>query len=263
MTRQADVNVPFGSSDGTINDEKVVTAHLADDAVTGAKLADLAYRKTTVYCAVALTVGTLLHVSGWNAANSCPVVEKADADAGKPAQLVAAEANAGGATSEARDIYTLTGQNTSAAGAVGDPVYQHTTAGGWTLSKPTAANAMAQIVGRVKVKSATVGEIVFDLARAEMAAIGSSELQADAVTGPKLAVGALKYSGFTGKNGAGACTLTGAKVGDKVAGVVNITDGGDASADFEATITVVDQIQQSAVGDLSTKKFAVLLVVKS
>ena len=94
-------------------------------------------------------------------------------------------------------------------------------------------------------------------------AVSTVKIAANAVTGPKLDPTALKYSAFTGKNGAGACTLTGAKVGDKVTGVVNITDGSDASASFEGTITVVDKIQQSAAGDLSTKKFSVLLVVKS
>ena len=44
---------------------------------------------------------------------------------------------------------------------------------------------------------------------------------------------------------------------------VNITDGTLALGDFEATITVVDQIQQSSAVDLSTKKFTVLLLVKS
>ena len=252
MTSKGQINVPFGSSDGTIY----------YDAIIGGNLADGAYRKYTVYSAVALTAGQLLHISSYNAANGVFVVEKADADAGKPAQLVAAEANAGSTISEARDIYTLTGQNTNAA-TVGDPVYGSVTAGGWSLSAPAVADSQAWIVGRVSVKSTTVGEIVFDLARKELAVIGTSSLQNDAVTGPKLAVGALKYSGFTGKNLAGACTLTGAKVGDKVTGVVNMTDGGDDSAKFEATITVVDQIQQSAAEDLSTKKFSVLLVVKS
>lgn len=64
---------------------------------------------------------------------------------------------------------------------------------------------------------------------------------------------------FTGKNGSGACTLTGSAVGDVVLGIVNITDGTTATSSFESTITVVNQIQQSSASDLSTKKFAVLL----
>jgi hypothetical protein len=68
------------------------------------------------------------------------------------------------------------------------------------------------------------------------------------------------FLGYTGKNGAGACTCTGARVGDKVAGTVNMTDGGTASSLFESTITVANQIQQSSATDLSAKKFSVLLL---
>lgn len=71
----------------------------------------------------------------------------------------------------------------------------------------------------------------------------------------------LKRYLFTGKNGAGACTLTGAAVGDKVCGmVINETDLTDKSASFETTITVADQIQQSEAADLSAKKLTVMLI---
>lgn len=60
---------------------------------------------------------------------------------------------------------------------------------------------------------------------------------------------------FTGKNGTGACTLTGATVGDIVIGAVNITDATDDKANFEGAITVADQIQQSSASNLSAKKF--------
>lgn len=66
---------------------------------------------------------------------------------------------------------------------------------------------------------------------------------------------------FTGKNGTGACTLTGAVVGDKVCGhVINKTDDTADTANFEATVTVVDQIQQSSASNLSAKKFIVTLI---
>lgn len=94
-------------------------------------------------------------------------------------------------------------------------------------------------------------------------AVATAKIATDAVTGPKLASGAVTQLVCTGRNGAGACTLTGAKVGDKVIGNINLTDAADAKASFETTITVADQIQQSSASDLSTKKFAVTLVVKS
>jgi hypothetical protein len=161
------------------------TKHLAAGGITGASLAPSAYRSVTVYSVGALSAGHLLHISGYDATSRCVIVEKADNDASKPAQLIAAAANAGTTTSEARDIYTLTAQNTNTA-TVGDPVYLSATAGGWTLTPPTAANERSQIVGRVTVKSATVGEILFDLARAELVSVETGGIQDLAVTGAKL-----------------------------------------------------------------------------
>lgn len=66
---------------------------------------------------------------------------------------------------------------------------------------------------------------------------------------------------FTGKNGAGACTLTGALVGARVLGVVNLSTPADAASSFEGVITVADQIQQSSASDLSAVKYLVLLGV--
>lgn len=58
-----------------------------------------------------------------------------------------------------------------------------------------------------------------------------------------------------GKNGTGALALTGTAVGDAVLSVINVTDGGasaDVSSSYETTITVENQIQQSAATDFST-----------
>lgn len=74
----------------------------------------------------------------------------------------------------------------------------------------------------------------------------------------------LKTISFDGRSGAGACTATGAVVGMKVLAVFGITAGalGNAAASFESTITVADQIQQSAAGNLSANDYvAVLLAV--
>jgi hypothetical protein len=53
-----------------------------------------------------------------------------------------------------------------------------------------------------------------------------------------------KQLACTAGNGAGARTLTGAAVGDRVIGVWNHTDGTINTVDFEGAITVVNQIQQ-------------------
>ena len=60
---------------------------------------------------------------------------------------------------------------------------------------------------------------------------------------------------------AAAATLTGAKVGDVVVGVVNLTDQADVSAVFEGVITVADEIQQAST-NLATKKLLVLMIAK-
>ncbi len=100
-------------------------------------------------------------------------------------------------------------------------------------------------------------------ARIGALAVTTAKINTKAVTGEKLDEAALVQKVFAGRNGAGVCTLTGAKVGDKVIGMVNITDATDDIGNFETTITVADQIQQSDASNLSAKKFAVLLVVKS
>ena len=66
-----------------------------------------------------------------------------------------------------------------------------------------------------------------------------------------------------GNNGAGAVTLAGTKKGDKVVGVVNITDHTSATAAFESTITVAGQIQQSSATDLSAKTLVFLIQKQS
>jgi hypothetical protein len=58
-----------------------------------------------------------------------------------------------------------------------------------------------------------------------------------------------------GRNGAGAVTATGFKVGDRVVAAINHTDGTDGIASFESVITVVDQIQQSSASNLTSKTF--------
>lgn len=73
------------------------------------------------------------------------------------------------------------------------------------------------------------------------------------------ALAKLDLISFAGVATAGPCTATGLNVGDVVFGLVGLTDMGDASASFEAVITVDDQIQQSSESDLSTKNFLALV----
>jgi hypothetical protein len=66
---------------------------------------------------------------------------------------------------------------------------------------------------------------------------------------------------FMGLNGGGYCSLPGAKVGDVVAGVVEIAPTpGDAHTLFESVITYCDLILQTSSGALGLKTYRVRLV---
>ena len=75
-------------------------------------------------------------------------------------------------------------------------------------------------------------------------------------------VGASLWATFTGKNGSGAITLTGSKVGDIVVLIYrfNANPPLGMESSFETTISVAGQIQQSDVTDLSGLTFGVLLL---
>jgi hypothetical protein len=215
---------------------------------------NLTARKFTVYSAVALAKGDLLHITGYNAANDVFQVEKADADtSGKPAQLIASEVNGGAETSLASDIEEVTGLNTD-AGNVGDPVYlDATTAGSWTLTPPTGADQLKQIVGRIKVKSATVGKIVFNTVKAEIVAMGSSGLQPKSVLKTKLAGGFSQISLLAG-GAAGDHVIAGIAVGDELVKVLHISTAVsvDTIADLTSEFTVAAGKITNALGTDTT-----------
>jgi hypothetical protein len=130
-----------------------------------------------------LAQGTLVYIDGYDATLGYITVAKADANAaGLAAMLVIDAPILNNATGEAYRYATVTGSATVAldtsAATVDDPVYLSATAGEWTLVDPAATAAITQIVGRVTVKSATVGEIFFYPGGSGAKAVGSNELQA-------------------------------------------------------------------------------------
>ncbi|MBI4332427.1 MAG: hypothetical protein HY673_14235, partial [Chloroflexi bacterium] len=142
--------------------------------------------------AAALAVGNLIYVSGWSETYKLPLVTKADADASRRmATWICPEAiaqNANGTVAKAmRLIGTASANVDTSSTTVGDPIYLSATAGGWTKTDPAAAGAISQIIGRVAVVSATVGEIVFDMVAEGPTpkALGSSEIQDLSVTTAK------------------------------------------------------------------------------
>ncbi len=142
----------------------------------------------TVRASTNLVAGSLVYLSSWNETDQVFVAAKADADAsGQRATFVATGSITSGADGAVSQGFRLTGQNVG--GAVGDPVYLSATAGAWTLTPPTATNAIIQIVGRVAVVSASVGVVEFNLPTLNQVQIGSNELEAQSVLMTKLARG--------------------------------------------------------------------------
>lgn len=103
--------------------------------------------------------------------------------------------------------------------------------------------------------------------------VTTAKLGAAAATLPKMSFTGAKYGSFAGAAAAGAITLTGAAVGDRVIGGWVSGDASDLNtkgagsvlalsafiALFEGTITVVNQIQQASASDLSDNIYTVIL----
>jgi hypothetical protein len=66
-----------------------------------------------------------------------------------------------------------------------------------------------------------------------------------------------------GLNGAGAVTVTGAKVGDLVLAVINLTTPGQAASSFESTVSVAGQVQQSSTSNLSGNNYLFIVQPQS
>jgi hypothetical protein len=105
------------------------------------------------------TAGTLLCLQSYDSVSACWTFAKADgASPTLPAQYVVLATIANGATGSVYAYGAVTGLNTSGASAVGAPAYlSATTPGACTFTAP----ADPQVVGRVTVKDATVGAILF------------------------------------------------------------------------------------------------------
>ncbi len=108
-----------------------------------------------------LTRGALVYASGIDAASGLTNVVKADANAaGREAQWIVLSASVlNGGVGVLGKRCRLTGQNTNAVTSAEDPIYLSETAGGWTVTAPTAADSIVQILGWVEVKHASTGVV--------------------------------------------------------------------------------------------------------
>jgi hypothetical protein len=133
-----------------------------------------------------LAAGTLVYVSGYDAATGAPQITKADADS-RQAEYILNAAIANGAAGVAYRGYTLGSLDTSGS-SVGDPIYLSSTAGSWSASAMTGAAQISQKVGVVVTSHASTGSIQF-LLPGEMLKWGSGNLQSKSVAVAALADG--------------------------------------------------------------------------
>lgn len=178
---------------------------IADGAVTPPKLGVRVRNDTSA----TLSAGALVYVCGWNEDVRLPKVCKADADAsGKAAKYILRAALLDAQQGTAYSTHRLKAVNTNGA-SVGDPVYLSATAGGWTLTAPTAADAVTQAVGRVAVVSSSVGEVVIDLRSNNLVRVGTNEIQAGSIARSQLTEDALAtYRVFNIRNSTYGALIT-------------------------------------------------------
>jgi hypothetical protein len=87
--------------------------------------------------------------------------------------------------------------NTSGVTNVGDPVFLDVVSGGFTATAPTATNARVVLVGYTTVKSATVGQIAWDVQDAQK--FGSNDITGSSPDGNTLVLtGTISSANITG-----------------------------------------------------------------
>ena len=160
-----------------------------------------------------IAAGALVYVSGWSQTFKRWLVTLADADviARGNAIFIVRHAILKTQGGVGWKTHRLQGVDTD-AGSVSDPVYLSATAGGWTLTAPSVAGGQDQIVGRIAVDSATVGEIEFNL---ELSPTGGGSGGGEFVS--RLTVGAI-VAGTPEEVGAGAGNFLGLQMAFQNAG---------------------------------------------
>lgn len=114
---------------------------------------------------VTIAADKLVAISGFDVTSKLPKIVLADNDA---ADLATDVYVALGAISDGKEGNVYKGGRSAANlntnfGTVGDPVYLDATAGGFTGTVPTDSNAVIQVVGYTLVKSATIGQIQWNV----------------------------------------------------------------------------------------------------
>lgn len=105
----------------------------------------------------------------------------------------------------------------------------------------------------------TSGAVTLSLA----AGAAAANLANGSITGPKIATTAFRTITFNGRNGAGACTATGVKAGDKILFLVKTDDGAFNYGAFNSTVSVDDEIEQVAPSNLLANTYSALILAQA
>ncbi len=134
------------------------------------------------------------------------------------------------------------------------------------MSDSTYQPKMYEKQGGDELVVASGGKITVEAGGIIDASAGTTILGPGTVTLPRIDATGIKCLAAAGKNGAGAVTLTGAAIGDRLVAVFGAPTGGGAleaklpGTDFEAVVTVADQIKQVSASNLSSRTYVFILI---
>lgn len=145
--------------------------------------------------------------------------------------MVATGAAANGEKFLAVPWVVITGVDTNAATAAGYPVYLSTTAGGWTVAKPSGANEAVVPVGTVLVKDATDGAVMLKPGTGALEGftkVGTVTVASGGTTSPTVALG----GNFA--NGRAVATINEATTNSTTVRYVTVSVAGDLVVELTA-----------------------------
>jgi hypothetical protein len=147
-----------------------------------------------------------------------------------------------------------------------DGTYQakvYTKQGGNELVVASGGKITVEAGGSIDVSAGTLTPGINAIADG---AVTTAKLASGAATLPKIDMTGITCLAAAGKNGAGAVTLTGAAIGNRLVAVFGAPIAGGAleakvpGTDFESAVTVADEIQQLSAGNLSARTYVFVLI---
>ena len=142
-------------------------------------------------------------------------------------------------------------------------------AGHWEFSAPTSNKWELQVWDGSVYRSVLRGDLALTslgTGAVLLVNVAGTKTTPRVMMGPAANVGkTFVVESFAGRNGAGAITAANLVAGDVVVNLVGVSAAvlGSQAANFEGTVTVNGQIQQSAAGDLTANSYLVFIERRS